>query len=185
MQTSDVPPNPRSSSLLSAAQPNTGSRLTYQDFTFEDPIYDIIAPHNADVKQRDHADWPPHFLFDVSYGSVAMKTWGASEFMNFAENNTKEYHYQDKEYEDNSDNDDSGPAANVRRKGTVRPKKADKHSRPATQQAKAGDGQERDFFDLILGLWEYGGREDLRRARRMEDERIRESVQKWCQNLVA
>ena len=150
--------------------------------------------------QADRDDWPPRFLFDVAYGCAAMKT--ASDFVKFATDHTKEYYYHDEDYKDDGHNDDHD--AKVRRKGAVRPKKtnqhsrrlevgrrttvrakkADQHSRTETRQAKAGDGQVVDVFDMVLGLWAYGSRKDLCRARKMEKERMRESVQKWRQPVT-
>ena len=85
MKTSDVSLDPRPPQVLNLVQPNAGSRLTYQSFTFKDEFYDSKVPHNSDARQLDHDDWPLHFFFDVAYGCAAMKTWGASEFVKFAE----------------------------------------------------------------------------------------------------
>ena len=172
MKTSDVPLDLLPPRVPNHVRSNTESRVTYQNFTFEDEFFDSIIPHNSDARQADRDDWPPRFLFDVAYGCTAMRTWGASEFVKFATDHAKEYYYHDEDYKDdghndNHDNDDQT---------TIRAKEM-----PVTRQAKAGDGQVLDVFDMVLGLWAYGSRKDLCRARKMEKERMRESVQKWRQ----
>ena len=136
------------------------------------------------------ATGPPHFLFDVAYGCAALKTWGVREFVQFAEEQANEAYYHDVDYgedgEKSDDNDkhpnddkDATTAASVRGKQTVRPEKANHHSRtetPATGQAKAGDSQAVDNFDVVVGLWVHNARKDMRRARIMKEGQMRESV---------
>ena len=60
------------------------SRLTLQHFSDRDVIATLVAPHNSDARQSDSNEWPPLFLFDVTYGSAALKMWGVPLFVNLA-----------------------------------------------------------------------------------------------------
>jgi len=137
------------------------------------------TPHNAVARQSHNNDQlPPRFLFDVAYGCAALKTWGAREFVQFSEEQAKEFYYNNMDYDDDGDdNYDDG----ARVKKSVRLQKADRHSRtetPATGQTKAGESQTFDVLDMVVGLWMHNARKDVRRTRMMK-ERTRESVQNW------
>ena len=105
------------------------SRLTFQHFNNRDPITTTMAPHNSDARQSDSNEWPPPFLFDVVYGSAALKTWGVPLFVIFARGRTRDIYYPD--YGDNDDeNGDGGsngePDNNV--SGVGRSKKPSQHA---------------------------------------------------------
>jgi len=131
-----------------------------------------LSTHTAVARQSHNNDqWLPRFLFDVAYGCAALKTWEASEFVQFAEEKAKEFYYHDVDYDDDGDNNYDD--ARVRRKKSVQPQKADLHSRtgtPATRQAKAGDSQTFDVLDVVVGLWMHNARKDVRQACMMKEE---------------
>ncbi len=157
------------------------SRLTFHNFKCSDYMIQHIVPHNSVARQPNNG-WPPRFLFDVAYGCAALKTWGAREFVQFAEEQTKEFYYHDGDHDDDGDDDDghsvrgAGKRAGVRQNKTVRTKKADRHSWTETLE-KTGDSQAVDILDVVVGLWVRNARKDMRRARTMEEEQTRECVQ--------
>ena len=145
------------------------SRLTFHNFNCSDYLVQYIVPHNSVAMQSDN-DRPPRFLFDVAYGCAALKTWGVREFVQFAEEKTKEFYYHDDDDDDNDDSDNghsvrgAGGRARVRRNKTVR---ADRHSWTETPE-KAKDSEVVDVLDVVAGLWVHNARKDMRRARMME-----------------
>ncbi|KAK2464730.1 hypothetical protein APHAL10511_003306 [Amanita phalloides] len=156
------------------------SRLTFHNFNCSDYMVQHIVPHNS-VAVQSNNDWPPPILFDVAYGCAALKTWGVREFVQFAEEKTKEFYYRDgddgesdddddDDGDDDDDDDDDSDDGHCRRNKTVR----------ATLE-KAGDSEAVDVLDVVVGLWGHNARKDMRRARMAEEERTRESVQKWLQ----
>ncbi|KAF8323572.1 hypothetical protein F5887DRAFT_1290598 [Amanita rubescens] len=158
------------------------SRLTFHNFKCSDYMVQHIVPHNS-VAMQSNNDWPPRSLFDVAYGCAALKTWGVGEFVEFAEEKTKEFYYHNDDDDDDDDSDNghsvrgAGKRARVRRNKTVR---ADRHSWTETLE-KAGDSEAIDVLDVVAGLWVHNARKDMRRARMMEEEQTRESIQKWLQ----
>ncbi|KAF8345752.1 hypothetical protein F5887DRAFT_1061647 [Amanita rubescens] len=162
------------------------SRLTFHNFSCSDPLVQFIVPHNS-VAVQSNNHWPPRFLFDVAYGCAALKTWGVKEFVQFTVEKTKEFYYHDGDYDDDGDDSDDGHSvrgagkrAMVRRNKTVRAKQADRHSQTETLE-KAGDSKAVDILDVVVGLWKHNARKDMHRARMMEEEQTRESIQKWLQ----
>ena len=160
------------------------SRLTFHNFKCSDFMVQHLVPHNS-VAMRSNNDWPPRFLFDIAYGCAALKTWGVREFVQFAEETTKEFYYHDVDYDDDGDGDSdndlsvrgAGKLARVRRNKTVRAMKGDRQSSPEN----VGDSEAVDIFDVVMGLWAHNAGKDTRRARMMKEEQTRESVQKWLQ----
>ncbi|KAF8346781.1 hypothetical protein F5887DRAFT_1271369 [Amanita rubescens] len=168
------------------------SRLTFHNFTCNDYMVRHIVPHNS-VAMQSNNDWPPRCLFDFAYGCAVLKTWGVREFVQFAEEKSKEFYYHDGDYDDggDDDNDDddsdngrsvkgAGNGVRVHRNKTVRAKKADRRSWTETLE-KAGDRKAVDIFDVVAGLWKHNAKKDMHQARMMEEEQTRESVQKWLQ----
>jgi len=87
------------------------SCLTFHNFSCSDFIIQEIAPHNLVVVQSND-DWPLCFLFDVTYGCAALKTWGVKEFVQFTWGKTKVFYYHNVDYDD--DGDDSDNSSSVR-----------------------------------------------------------------------
>jgi hypothetical protein len=154
------------------------SRLTFHNFTCNDYLVQFITPHNSIATQSNN-DWPPRFLFDVAYGCAALKTWGVKEFVQFAEEKTKEFYYHDGD-DDDDDSDNGYSVSGGGKRARVPAKKADRHPRTETL-GKAGDSEAVDIFDVVARLWAHNARKDMHRARTMEEEQTRESVQKWLQ----
>ena len=80
----DLVTQPTADRLGFVIQPSlTSSRLTFQHFNNRDIATTLLAPHNSDARQSNSNEWPPPLLFDVAYGSAALKTWGVPLFVNF------------------------------------------------------------------------------------------------------
>ena len=145
------------------------SRLTFHNFKC------------SDFMVQSNNDWPPHFLFDVTYGCAALRTWGVRESVQFAEENTKEFYYHNVDYDDNggdSDDDDSHNGHLVRDEGkwagvcwnkTVQAMKGDCHSWTEMPE-KAGDIEAADMLDVVVGLWMHNARKDMCQARMIKEE---------------
>ena len=145
-----------------------------------------FTPHNAVAMQlNNHDQWLPRFVFDVAYGCAALKAWGAGEFVQFAEEQTKEFYYRDVDY-DNSDED-----AGVHMKKAVRLKGAIRHSRTETLE-KVGDGQAVGVLDVVAGLWMHNARKDMHRGRMMKESKLGRAFgngfnpqRSWWQSTIA
>jgi hypothetical protein len=166
------------------------SRLTFHNFTNDDGFTRQVAPHNSAMKQSDHDDWPPRFLFDVAYGFAALKTWGVKEFVEFSDEQAKDIYYCDGDYDGDGDNDDSNDdddtGVSIRRNKTIRPREGNRPSRtrkPRTKQAKAGGSQTVDYLDIVVGWWMRSARQDVHRARMMKEEQTQKNVQEWLQSV--
>ena len=147
-------------------------RLTFQNFTFQDAVAMYVSPHNSVARQSNGSNnWPPRFLFDICYGCAALKTWGVKEFVKFVEEETKEIYYTNDYNTEDVEHDE--------RDVTVRAKQVGGRSQAQTPTAKAPD-----VMDLLVGLWMCNARKDMQRARMMEQQRVRDSVEKWLQSVV-
>ena len=81
----DLATQPTADRVGFVIQPSLASRrLTFQHFNNRDIVATLVAPHNSDARQSDSNEWPPLFLFDVTYGSAALKMWGVPLFVNLA-----------------------------------------------------------------------------------------------------
>ncbi|KAF8716083.1 hypothetical protein AX14_012436 [Amanita brunnescens Koide BX004] len=162
------------------------SRLAFHNFKCSDFMVQHLVPHNS-VAVQSNNDGPPRFLFDVAYGCAALKTWGVRDFVQFAEEKTKEFYYHDVDYDDDDEDDDSDNGHSVRGAGkrarNVRAMKGARHSWTATAE-NAGDSEAVDILDVVMGLWAHNARKDMRRTRMIEEEQTRESVQKWLQSVA-
>jgi len=92
----DLDTQQTASSVGFSVHPSTAQRrLTIQHFSVQDFLIPFVTPQNCDGRPSDQNDWPPPFIFDVAYGYAALKTWGVSEFIDFARERTKNI-YNDK-----------------------------------------------------------------------------------------
>ena len=151
------------------------SRLTFHNFSCSDFLVQHIVPHNSVAVQSNNDDWPPRFLFDVAYGCAALKTWGTREFVQFAEEQTKEFYYHNVDYDNDgdcdNDNVDNGPVRGAGKRASVH------------QVEKVGDTQAVDVLDMVMGLWMHNARKDMHQACMIQKEQTQESVQKWLQSV--
>ncbi|KAF8960923.1 hypothetical protein BDZ97DRAFT_1940255 [Flammula alnicola] len=165
----DLVAQPNAEHLGFAIQPSiANSRLTFQHFSNKDRVVALLAPHNSDARQSDSNDWPPPLIFDVAYGCVALKTWGVTEFVQFAQEHTKEIYYN---YDDNECDRDA-PAA---RQGKVR--------HVGRFSSDTEDSQEGNIADVVMGLWVLNARKGARQAEAMKAESTREKVRTWLESV--
>ncbi|EDR14543.1 uncharacterized protein LACBIDRAFT_321675 [Laccaria bicolor S238N-H82] len=146
------------------------SRLTFHNFSCSDNVIQFLVPHISVAVQSNNDCSPPPFLFDIAYGCAALKAWGVKEFAQFSSEKSKEFYYH------NCEDDDIHSARGAGQSKTVRAKKAGCHSQTKTL-AKAGENEEVDYWDVVLRLWAHNARKDLHRARMMQKEQTRESIQ--------
>ncbi|KAF8960929.1 hypothetical protein BDZ97DRAFT_2035202 [Flammula alnicola] len=165
----DLVTQPCAQHLGFAIQPSVANRrLTFQHFSNKDCNVAFLAPHNSDTKQSDSNEWPPPLVFDVAYGCVTLKTWGVAEFVQFAQEHTKEIYYN---YDDNECDRDA-PAA-----------RQEKVRHVGWFSSDTENSQRGDFLDLVVGLWELNARKAVRQAKAMKAESTRENVRKWLESV--
>jgi len=183
-----------------AVQPSVANiRLTFQHFNTNDPVVAIVAPHNSDARVLDSDEWPPPIIFDVAYGCAAIKAWGVSDFVQFAQECTRHIYY-DLDDEDEHDNDaggggDTGDGGGGDQNGSgERPglRWSKRIRNQAARQEKARivgrlardteDGQAGDVADMIMGLWVQNAKKCPRQEHAMTVDRTQEKVQTWLKS---
>ena len=165
----DLATQPNADHLGFVTQPSlANSRLTFQHLNNRDAVTTLVAPHNSDARRSQSNEWPPPLLFDVTYGSAALKTWGVPGFVNFARGRTKDIYYPDYGHNDDENGDRDARAARREEKRRV-----------GWQASSAVDSQTPDYTDMILGLWMHNARKGRRQARAMKAEKTREKVRTW------
>jgi hypothetical protein len=195
-------------SVFFVTQPSASNkRLTLQHFNSNDVVVNIIAPHNSDARFLRSNEWPPPLIFDVAYGSAALKTWGVPEFIAFARIQTKNIYNNNEN--NNSDGSDDGSGHNGQgrggrggrgdrrgkpdssQKGKNRQQAQDREeraiarwrNRSADQEADdTADPQEPDFADIVCALWMQSARKGQHQAHAMKEGRTREKVERWLES---
>ncbi len=188
----DLATQPNADHLGFVTQPSlANSRLTFQHFNNRDVATSILAPHNSDARQSESNEWPPPLLFDVTYGSAALKTWGVPLFVDFARGRTKNIYYPENDDNDDENGEGGGggePDYNVSGVGQSKKRSQqmlDRDARAARREEKrrvgwqASSTETPDFADMILGLWMHNARKGRRQARAMKAEKTREKVRTW------
>jgi hypothetical protein len=166
----DLVTQPNADRLGFVIQPSlASSRLTFQHFNNRDVVTALLAPHNSDARQLDSKEWPPPLLFDVAYGSAALKTWGVPLFVNFVRGRTRGIYYPN-----NGDDGGVGQSKKCSQKMLDRAARREEKRRVVRQV-----GNTVDTYDMILALWMHNARKGRRQARAMKAEKTREKVQSW------
>ena len=186
----DLVTQPTADSLGFVIQPSlTSSRLTFQHFNNRDIATTLLALHNSDARQSNSNEWPPPLLFDVAYGSAALKTWGVPLFVNFARGRSRDTYYPNDGNDENGDGGGGGGEPDNDASGVGQSKKRRDHAARAARRAEkrrvggqasnTADSQTPDFADMILALWMHNARKGQRQARAMKAEKTREKVRTW------
>ena len=152
-------------------------RLTFQHFSNPGTVTMRIAPHNSDARLSDSDDWPPPFIFDVTYGCAALNTWGLLSFVDFARKHTRPIYYNDEDENGENGGGDSGSEARKARKLER------EQIRNVGQQGSRADFDPPDGFDMILGLWTYNARKVKPQERAMEASSTLEKVGAWLDSV--
>ena len=191
----DLVTQPNADRLGFVIQPSLASRrLTFQHFDTHDLATMLLAPHNSDARQSDSNEWPPPLLFDVAYGSAALKTWGVPLFLNFARGHTRDMYYNhgdnDNENGDGGDGGGGEPDDDVSGVGqsktcrqmlgrAARAARRAEKMRDGWQASTTADSETPDFADMILALWMHNARKGQRQAREIKAEKTREKIRTW------
>jgi hypothetical protein len=161
----------------SFTQPSfTGKRLTFQNFSNDNSVVNLIAPHNSDVRIADSDKWPPPLIFDIAYGCAALNTWGVPAFNDFARTQTRDIYYNDREDENNDGGD------------REHQKQVEERDKQATERTKRtagrkGNSANPDIADMVCALWMLNARKGQHQVHAMEADRNQKKVEGWLESM--
>ena len=165
-------------------------RLILQRFNNTgEAFFNLIFSHNCDARISDSPDWPPDMLFDITYGSAALKAWGDPRFREFLQGS----HNRDR---GSRGRGGGGQRGGRKGKGKGRAQE-DNHKQSARDvraakwaarwgEAEGQAGESRpDSLDLIVAFWKYNARIHQYRDSDevMNTDRNQDEVQAWLNSI--
>jgi hypothetical protein len=167
--------------------PGVAKRLILQQFSNTgEAFFNLLFPHNCDVRISDSPDWPPDMLFDITYGSAALKSWGDPHFRQLLQGS----HNRSR---GSRGRGGGGQRGGRKGKGKGRAQE-DNHklsardvraaARRGEAEGQAGESRD-DSLDLVLAFWKYNARIHQYRDSDevMNTDRNRDEVQAWLNSI--